>query len=179
MPWTSPRTWTPRTKVTASILNTEVAGNFNQLASPPYCNLSATAATTMTNANTTYAVAFNTEIADADNMHSTSVNTSQITIGTAGLYEVHGGAGIAAQTAATRFLVLFLVNGSAVRQTYTSIYVPPSATVSGHFGAKASMYIRFTAGQYLELGVQCATAGVATATASTAEAFLQCRWLGP
>ena len=181
MPWTSPRTWTPRTKVTAAILNSELSGNLNQIASPPYCNLYATAATTMTTAGTTYAVAFDGEAADVGDLHSTTTNTSRITIGTAGLYEVHGGAGIAAQAAATRFAVIFLVDGSAVRQTYSAIYVPPNTptAIAGHYGVRGSMYMRFTVGQFLELGVQCGTNGVATATASSAQSWLQARWLGP
>ena len=180
MPWTSPRTWTPRTKVTASILNSELSGNLNQIASPPYCNLYATTATTMTTAGTTYAVAFDGEVADVGDLHSTSTNTSRITIGTAGLYEVHGGAGIAAQAAATRFAVIFLVDGSAVRQSYSAIYVPATGSpLTGHYGVRGSMYIRFTVGQYLELGVQCGTGGVATATGSSAQSWLQARWLGP
>lgn len=181
MPWTSPRTWTPRTKVTAAILNTELSGNLNQIASPPYCNVYATAATTMTTAGTTYAVAFDSEVADTESMHSTATNTSRITIVTAGLYHVEGGAGIASQAAATRFAVIFLVDGSAVRQSYSSIYVAPNtpAAITGHYGVRSSMYIRFTAGQYLELGVQCGTNGVATATATAAQSFLQARWMGP
>lgn len=179
MPWTSPRTWTPRTKVTASILNSELSGNLNQIASPPYCNVYATAATTMTTANTVYAVAFDSEAADTESMHSTSTNTSRITIVTAGLYHIEGGAGIAAQTAVNRFDVLILVDGSAVRQTYTGVYVPPSATIAGHYGAKTSLFVRLTAGQYVELGVRCQINGVATATATATQSYLQARWMGP
>lgn len=184
MPWTSPRTWTPRTKVTAAILNSELSGNLNQIASPPYCNVYATAATTMTAAGTTYAVAFNSEAADTEptpGMHSTTTNTSRITVVTAGLYHIEGGAAIAAQAAATRFAVICLLDGSGVRQTYSSIYVPANtpAAVDGTYGTRVSLYVRLTVGQYVELGVQCGTAGVATSVGSVSQAFLQARWMGP
>lgn len=179
MAWTPPRTWAPRTKVTAAILNAELSGNLNQIASPPYCNLYATAATTMTTAGTVYAVAFDGEVADTESMHSTSTNTSRITIVTAGLYHIEGGAGVIAQTLANRFQVMVLLDGSAVRQTYTSIYVPPSGTMTGHFGARVSLFVRLTVGQYVELGVRSSIASVPTEIGTAAQSFLQARWMGP
>lgn len=182
MAWTSPRTWTPRTKVTAAILNTELAGNLNALAAGPYCNVWASAATTMTSAApTTYAIAFDTEIADTDTMHDTSTNTSRITAKTAGLYQFNAGFGIVAQAAATRIVGMFMVNGSAVLQTYHSLYVPANtpAAVDGHYGMHLSMMIRLSVNDYVQLGAQCGTAGVSTAIGSTGRAFMQARWLGP
>ena len=182
MAWTSPRTWTPRTKVTASILNTELSGNLNQLASPPYCNVYATAATTMTAVNTVYAVAFDGEAADTEptpGMHSTSTNTSRITIVTAGLYHIEGGAGVAAQTAHNRLDVMILLDGSAVRQTYAGVYTPPSTSIGGHYSGRVSLFVRLTAGQYVELGVRNQIAGVTTAIGTAAQSYLQARWMGP
>ena len=87
MAYSTPSTVTTGDLITAADWNQNVVNNVIFLANPPACRVYHNANQSV-NDNTATVVAFNSERYDTDNMHSTSSNTSRITINTAGLYLV-------------------------------------------------------------------------------------------
>lgn len=81
MPWTTPRTWTDAEVVTAAMLNTHVRDNENFLRQHHGARIYKQFNQTVANGNQDV-VAFDAEVFDTDAFHSTSVNTSRITIPT-------------------------------------------------------------------------------------------------
>ena len=178
MPWTTPPTYAAGGRNRAVDMNTYVGNNLSYLASPPFCDVYSTAAFTMSaTPGTATAVTFDTEIADSTGaMHSTTVNTSRITVPVDGLYAVEAGASIIAQATATYFRGYIGLNGSATLGTYAFNWVPISSTYNS---ISQSRFIRATANQYFEFFVLCGIASVALENSSGRRPYLQVRWMGP
>lgn len=81
MAWTTPRTWTDAEVVTAAMLNTHVRDNENWMHTFHGCRVYKSSGQTV-GAGNTDAITFDSEIFDTDGLHSTSSNTSRITIPT-------------------------------------------------------------------------------------------------
>ena len=79
---------------------------------PPMCKATKNAVQSIPNVTVT-PITFQTEDYDTDSMHSTSVNTSRITVATAGVYTVTGFILSAASVAAYNYLYIYK-NGSAL-----------------------------------------------------------------
>lgn len=87
----------------------------SELAIIPACRLTRTSTSQAISRNTFTAITFDSEAFDTDSMHSTSSNTSRITINTAGLYLFSGFVeGPAAGGAVTYMLAQIYKNGSRV-----------------------------------------------------------------
>lgn len=87
--------------------------SINFHSNPPACRVFSTATTSLPN-NATTVVTFDSERYDTDGMHSTSVNTSRITVNTAGVYIVTAHVTFSSDTDYTRLLVDILLNGATV-----------------------------------------------------------------
>jgi len=79
MAWTTPRTWTVGMTPTAAMFNTDIRDNSNWLRAFHGCRLYKSSPQTITAGNTDV-VGFGVEDFDTDGFHSTSTNTSRITI---------------------------------------------------------------------------------------------------
>lgn len=180
MAWSTPRTWSVNEKLTAANMNTYVSDELTYLAAPPFCDLYATApGNTSGTANTFTAIPFDTEVADTDNMHSTSSTTSRITATTGGLYLVSGGAAIAAQAAASALYLSIYVSGSAPSTAWSSMYLPASGSGPNiNYGLSVSKFVRLAAGQYVELMIACSATTVAIVSgAGQTKPWFQARWM--
>jgi len=144
MPFTTPATWSTNEVVTAAKMNTHVRDNISFLGSPPMCSVKASGVQAISTAVSTVLLA-GTETKDTDGMHSTSVNTSRITINTAGHYLVSA-------------TVRFAVNATGVR--FQSFYIDATtedamqqlAAVSGSDTVlSGTRSYTFTAGQFVEV----------------------------
>ncbi len=81
MAWSTPRTWTDPEVVTAAMMNAEVRDNMNFLRQHHGCRVYKSANQTIASGNNDV-LTFNSEVYDTDAYHSTTTNTSRITIGT-------------------------------------------------------------------------------------------------
>ena len=111
---------TPVTKatgdgLTAADWNSYVRDNQEALFAPPRCLVSHSVAQTIAN-NTITSLAFDTELADTDSMHSTVSNTSRITANTEGLYAMFASVQFAGNTSGVR-TVSIVLNGSTTLVT--------------------------------------------------------------
>lgn len=82
----SPRTWASGDNPTATQLNTDIRDGFSFLLNPPRVLVYRSAGQTSSGSETL--LTWDREIFDSDGLHSTSSNTSRLTVVTAGVYEV-------------------------------------------------------------------------------------------
>ena len=179
MAWTSPRTWTSGEVVTDTIMNAHVRDNLNAIANAPYVHVRAVTATTTIGTSAT-AVQWDTEVADTDNMYTSSANT-RVTANTPGLYLAQGGYGVRSATANSTFACVWLGSSAVVGQGGTSVGV---GTGARDIGMTLSTYIRLYANDYVQLGAFHQSASGTPITAAGASggyygAWLQLRWVGP
>jgi hypothetical protein len=92
------------------------------------------------------AITFNTELWDPYGMHSTSANTSRITITIAGWYLVWGGALFAANATGYRQLLIYLSGTSTL-----ALQSDNAPSASSPTGLSVSTLWYFTAGDWVEL----------------------------
>ena len=177
MAWNGTRTWTSGEVVSAANLNTYISQNLDALATPPFCDVYATApGSTSGTANTQTAISFDSEIADTATMHNPVSNPTRVTVPIDGLYHVEAGAIV--QSAATNFYFrgFITLNGSAPTSLYPCAWVPVGAT---YVSLTESRYIRATANQYFEFFVLASNASVPIVNNNNLRPFMQVRWMGP
>lgn len=135
----------------------------NDCFDPPRCRLTNSAAISLTNALTT-AVTFDTEVFDEGGLHSTSSNTSRVTIptGGSGLYLIGASVEFAANATGVRDMFIVL-NGAS------SIGVMRSTTPSGTSTTRlaTSTVYALNDGDYVELRVNQTSGGALNLNAST------------
>lgn len=173
MAWTTPRSWSTSDGITAARLN-DISGDLNFLYGAPRCRVYKTTNFATATA-TAAAVTFNAERYDNDSMHSTSSNTSRITMTTAGVYLVGAciewtGNATGAREAAIR------LNGSTV---LASDLVP----LTGSAGASCIQVVQcvyaFSAADYVEVRVTQSSGGALDVVASGAYSpEMWAQWLG-
>jgi len=146
MPFTTPKTWATNEVVTAANMNTHVRDNISFLAQPPQCSCSGN--TVSLADSTDAALSAPNESFDNDSMHSTSSNTSRITINTAGRYLFTS-------------RVRFAVNGSGARVTHYRVnggtFVPTNACAPPPGGTSDALLpgvwlLILSATDYVEVG---------------------------
>lgn len=108
MAYTTPTTRSTGDLITAAEWNTDLVDNIQFLANPPHCAVRHSSNQSHTTNGAWQAVVFNTEDEDTANLHSTSSNTSRITIpaGLGGLYAVSACIEFAGSAAGLRALGL-------------------------------------------------------------------------
>jgi hypothetical protein len=171
--WTTPRSWSAGETVTSTILNTHVRDNLNAIVSPPYAFVRATTATALNSSGWT-AIAFNTEVADTDNMWVSSAAT-RMTINTAGLYLITGGYGLNL-TANTYTRFTFAVNGANVPTAGSNV---GAGDVGMNAEVSASLFYRFSVADYVEVKGLTTSTNVNTVITNGDQAYCQARWMGP
>lgn len=132
--------------VSSTLWNDDVRDAVNFLLDPPRTRLRNTA-TVSTNTSTYTAMTWDTEVEDTDGMHSTSTNTSRITIVTTGYYQLSGGIGWAANSTGQR-RAWWHVNGTGVLGGLVTI---PAGTATEMAIPAATITLSLTAGDYVEL----------------------------
>jgi hypothetical protein len=175
--YTTPSTIAAAQLVTSSLMNTEWVENIKFLANPPSCRVYHNAAQSITN-NSVAVCSFNSERWDTDSMHSTSVNTSRITINTAGLYIVTFHIEFESASNYTNTAAVIKMNGTTdLGQQYrvegNGVTIVPRHSV-------ATVY-KFSAGNYVEgLVFQINAGGSARNLTSTAQFSpeMTATWIG-
>lgn len=144
-PYGTPRTWSAGERPTAAQFNAEFRDWIAALANPPACRVRRTTAQSINTATVT-AITFDAERTDTDTMHSTSSNTSRITITTSGRYHVYGNVAYAANATGIRY--------TAIRLNGTTVVVEDARAPAGAGDATIvsidTSYL-FSAGDYVEL----------------------------
>ncbi len=160
--WTTPRTWVTSELVTSSLGNTHWRDNFAALrASPPNrCHVYNSATQNLTADG---GLTFNSEDTDPSGMHSTSADTSRVTIpsGGGGFYIVHA-----------RLLAANPGTGSAthsIRKSGTTKLIEDVTNTTTNSPHQLTWMGELAAGDYLELYIDKSdgstwTFGSATAT---------------
>lgn len=166
----SAATYTAGARWKASDVNQLTNTDKSFFLAPPFCDLTATTATTTLAAAGTV-IAFDNEVADTDGMHDNVTNNSRITIQTAGLYLVQGGY-VVSPTAATLLRVGIQIDGTLI----ASGYVGQTSGTSGFHGMTISRLIRLNAGSYVQLW-GATGAGLATSTTASVRPWFQARWM--
>ena len=95
MAWTTPRTWVDGEVVTASIMNTHIRDNLNELRAPRTCRVYRSTSLTVT---TAALVNMDGKSFDDPGWHSTITNPSRITQDRQGLYLVQAAGSFAASS---------------------------------------------------------------------------------
>jgi len=165
MAWTTPQTVVAdSTELTAALWNEQVRDNTNFLYTPPMCALGLTASQSIPhNAFTALSFTAADEI-DTDDMHSTSVNPSRITINTAGVYMVSGLLNWGASANGTDRVASVFKNGSEVGGFRPGALSLPSYSVSTSIILGASHPMNLAVGDYIELrGYQTSGGGALNA----------------
>lgn len=171
----SAATYTAGSRWKASDVNQLTSTDKSFFLAPPICSVYATVATTMTAAGTLYPVAFDSEVVDNDAMHSTSSNTSRLTVVTAGYYLISGVASMN-QQAAVSYLHAGISKNAATPDHLVGTYIP--TTPSTNYSVTATRILYLVAGDYVELRVRCGTAGATTIAAAGGRSYLEARWIG-
>jgi hypothetical protein len=150
MGYTAPTTLPSGYFVTPTEWNRDIVDNVTFLANPPACRVYKS--TSMAIAHNTLTVCtFDTERYDTDSMHSTSADTSRITINTPGLYLITAHMVWQADTDYTRRLMDILLGGATIlaRKSDES----PAHAVANDEGWNLSTVYKLAATNYLELRV--------------------------
>lgn len=180
MAWTNPTTRSTGNTISAAIWNADVVDNLDWLAhessgGAPMARVYNSTAFSV--ANTTFtAITFNSERYDIGACHSTSSNTSRLTVpsGGGGVYIIGGCASFAANATGIRQLSI-RVNGT------TDIWAvsDTSVTASGAANLALTTDYRLAAGDYVELVAYQSSGGnlnVSNAGSYSPEFFF--RWVG-
>ena len=132
------------------------AAEWNLIWYPPQVKVSLSANLSVANATTT-AVPFTVEAWDTDTMHSTSVNTSRLTVVTAGRYEMHASVLWAVSAAGVRLLTI-RKNGTT---NYAYIGEDAGTAALGGFNVGMQAHLTDTAivGDYYEITVYQSSGG--------------------
>lgn len=146
MGWTTPPTAVSGGGLGSASFNAGVRDNLLFLTNPPTCDLYLSAAQNAASGTSYASVAFDTEAADTDTMHSTSSNTSRITATTAGLYLVTGTVAFAANATGYRGARIAKNGSTDVTRTQS----PATAAATAHWLNIAAL-VRLAAGDYVEL----------------------------
>jgi hypothetical protein len=133
--------------IAASLWNDDVRDAVDFLLSPPRCRLWSTAAVSATTSTYT-AMTWNSEDYDTDGMHSTSSNTSRITIVTPGLYQLSGVLGWAGNATGRRWQQWYL-NGVSLGVDYSTIFYAGGSSAIEM--PAATTCVELIAGDYVEL----------------------------
>jgi hypothetical protein len=176
--WTTPRTWTNNETVTDTILNAHVRDNLNAIANPPYVHVRAASTTTTLGNATATPIVWDTEVADTDNLYSTSANT-RVTVNTAGLYLCQGAYGVASGAVGNHFYVQWMVNGAAINQAGSSVGI--GNTLARSILVSTSTYVRLYANDYVSLAGSFVGTGTPTTRVDIGAytSWMQLRWMGP
>lgn len=169
----TPPTFGANGNVPTTYLN-QMRDILNALLNPPICEVIQTVAQSIPNAGT--ALLWDTEIVDTDGMHSTTTNTSRVTIQTPGRYLL-GGAVCFTANATGRRGSWWSVNGVALSGG-EAIYASPSAGNPTTSARMRAIYLN--AGDYLELfAFQDSGGALATSVAfGQQQASMTARWIG-
>lgn len=142
----APKTWSVNEYLTAAGLNLALRDALNYLLNPPMVRVRHSA--TISAANATYtAHSFNTEDYDTDAIHSTSVNTSRLTIVTPGVYRLTGAISWAGNATGRRFQTWYK-NGAVIDGA--ALHLPASSASSITCPA-ATVEVALVANDYIEL----------------------------
>jgi hypothetical protein len=136
-------TWTVGELVTAAKMNAYLRDAVNFLLSPPYATLTHSTTQSFTT-GTAAAVLFNSEVADTDNGHSTSSNTSRYTAQTAGMWKLDASTPWTSNGTGTRALSA-RTNGS------TDNNATSMAAAAGTTAVPVSDRLNMSVGDYVEV----------------------------
>lgn len=115
------------------------------LVNPPRCRVYLTANLTPASGTVATPVAFTSEDVDTDTMHSTTVNTSRVTINTPGRYRITAQTAFSGNATGSRGMHI-LKNGSMIAAT-----VGPGTSATNQY-QQATTDVVLAAGDYIELG---------------------------
>ena len=153
-----------------------LAGDAASGGSKPMCRVYNNADQNVATATFT-ALTFNSERYDVGGMHSTTTNTSRITIpsGGGGIYHVGAAIRFASSTAGTTRLLRLYLNGTTYITGIETSYVGGT----GDTQLSTSCDYKFAAGDYIEAVVFQNTGGIlAVLTASAYSPEFWCHWVG-
>lgn len=161
---------------TEAMWDTYLRDNVNGLLVPPMCRVYANASQTIGNGADT-AVTWDQEHVDTDGMHSTSVNTSRITMATAGVYLVT--AAVAWDINGTGYRYLNIRHNGSQKIGMTDA----PAAAGDYILQTASAIYSFSVGEYVEAVVYQNSGGNVnllqnTALGVNAGPHLSAAWLG-
>lgn len=167
MSWTAPRTWVAAEVLTAANFNTHIRDNLDAAAgaNKAACRVFNSATQSIAN-NTVTAVTHNSETYDRQSLHSTSVNTSRVTIpsGWGGVWRFTGHIEFAANATGERHIGVYKnAGGVAMGGINTNAIAggarPTILTVADDCSA--------VAGDFFELSVFQTSGGALNVSAST------------
>ena len=151
MPYTSPATVTAAEFITAARMNSDWVENIRALANPPSCRVYNTAAITLGTSGVATLLTFNAERYDTDGLHSTSTNTSRLTVpaGWAGIWDIFATIEISGSATGLR-QIYFRVNGATAVAAVTTNAVTGVGTqlsLSTHYKLAVGDYVEVMARQ--------------------------------
>jgi hypothetical protein len=158
--YATPPNFTTGAIVTESQLDT-LSDDITFLANPPKCRVYNSANISVATSGVVQYLTFNSERFDTDSMHSTAVNTGRITFTTAGTYLV--GANVQFASNATGFRDCFIRRNGTTSVAYTRM-ANAGATVCI---VPVQCVAAFSAGDYIEIGVQQSSGGALNVEAAT------------
>lgn len=135
---------------------------------PPQARAFASAAVSIANGGTGQAVLFNSEDYDTDSLHSTSVNTSRMTVVHAGEYQVVGGAEWAAQATAAGIRQLMIVKNATTTLKKTKLKLSTTTWDGEAVAQTISVVCTLAAGDYVELWAYQTSGGALNLSAPAA-----------
>jgi hypothetical protein len=162
-------------KLTAAMWNAQVYGDSNfWVNKKPLCIAYDTAAPSIpTNALTTVNLA--AEFLDTDGMHSTSTNTSRITIQTAGWYKVWAAVAFGSNATGTRGGLIKQNGATTIEPTYTHVAATNFNTVC----RLQEGWVQCVVGDYFEVqAYQNSGAAVSLTTTSGMKSYLAVEYIG-
>lgn len=173
--YTTPSTQVTSTLITADIYNQQIINNILHLATVHKAQVRNSSNISITTSGTWQALTFDTEDQDSDDYHSTSSNTSRITIptGLAGNYDIKGVVRWEANATGRRELRI-LLNGTTVLWQITE----PTTTATAFFQQIAAEY-ELDEGDYIELeALQISGGALNVEAASPRSPVFVARWTG-
>ena len=173
----APITFIVGNDVTASQLNTNIRDAVDYLIGPPIATIYQTASQTLTNANTSYALTFDSTAVDSYNGHSNTVNPSRYVAQVPGWYLVTGAAVFSPTTSGNYRKAQVYKNGTAV--PYATGQVPQVSSSSFATAVAVAPTIVFLngTGDYVELYATCDIANLTTTPNANNECFMTVFWL--
>jgi hypothetical protein len=171
------QTWLAGEKVTAAKLIAATKTPLDFLMNPPRCNAYAGTGISLPNATSTL-ITFDSEMWDTDSMHSTTTNTSRITINTSGQYLVSFYARFPSNATGYRQLNLRLnsAGSSGGGSTWSTVAIP--ATNGASTFVTRTLELTCTAGDYYELFALQTSTATMTLDSGTRVTAMEFRWLG-
>lgn len=160
-------------KVTAALWNADVRDAVDFLLDPPRCRVTHTATVSASNTTNT-AHAWDTEDFDSDGIHSTSVNTSRLTIVTDGVYQLSGAISWAGNSTGLRYQMWFK-NGASMGIDYQSVVAAGSSSTIV-VPAPTAM-VALVAGDYIELVGYQNSGGSLNMNPAASYSYAEARWV--